>query len=208
MHKSLFLSSLAWLAASTTVFAGGVVLYSVLPNTTDDTNLEYIEITNSSCIPINLAGYSLKDAAGTTYTLANESLAPGAIKRYGRPETRIALNNTDEIVYLLDPTGATIDTERYATSVKGVPISFTIAQDVGCATQTTEETTTTTTTTTTTSSSGATASGSSGSGATITPIIVGTGTTNTGALTNTGTLSNIGSTQSGTTQTVGAISSS
>ena len=208
MHKSLFLSSFAWLAASTTVFAGGVVLYSVLPNTIDDTNLEYIEIMNSSCIPINLAGYSLKDAAGTTYTLANESLAPGAIKRYGRPETRITLNNTDEIVYLLDPTGAIVDTERYATSVKGVPISFTVAQDVGCTVQTTEETTTIMTTTTTITSSGATASGSSSSGATIIPITAGTGSTYTGALTSTGTLSNTGPTQSGSTQTGSSLTGS
>jgi hypothetical protein len=103
MNKTLLVTSLVWLSASTTVFAGGLALFSVFPNTVDDTNLEYIEVQNASCAPIQIAQYTLRDAAGSIFTLPSETLATGAIRRFMRSETHIALNNTDETLELRSP---------------------------------------------------------------------------------------------------------
>lgn len=47
-----------------------IVIDEVLPNTSDDANLEYIEIGNIDCLEINLSGYILRDASEKTYLLS------------------------------------------------------------------------------------------------------------------------------------------
>ena len=118
MNKTFLITSFLWLSASTTVFAGGLALYSVLPNTINDTSLEYIEIQNASCASITITGYTLRDAAGSIFTLPNQTLASGVVRRFMRSETSIALNNTDETLELRTPTGEIIDTRSYTSSVK------------------------------------------------------------------------------------------
>lgn len=54
----------------TTFAATGIVLDSLLPNTSDDANLEFIEMANIDCFELGIAGYSLRDASGKTYVLS------------------------------------------------------------------------------------------------------------------------------------------
>jgi hypothetical protein len=147
MNKTLLFTSLAWLSASTTVFAGGLALYGVLPNTLDDINLEYIEVQNASCATISIWGYTLRDAAGSIFTLPTETLISGATRRFMRAETRITLNNTDETLELRSPIWESIDIKSYATSSKWVGINFAVSPYGSCTTEIITQIVTTTTTT-------------------------------------------------------------
>ncbi len=57
-----------------TAVTSALVIFSVLPNTDDDANLEYIDLYNDSCTPIDLMGISLRDASKKTYTFSTEIL--------------------------------------------------------------------------------------------------------------------------------------
>ncbi len=48
----------------------GIVIDAVLPNTSDDANLEYIEIADITCFDMDITGYILRDASGKTYLLS------------------------------------------------------------------------------------------------------------------------------------------
>lgn len=95
----------------------------VLPNTTDDTNLEYIEIYNYSTWIIDLAWYSLKDSWDKTYIFPTTILNREEKKKFFRPETKILLNNTDETLYLYDNNWNLIDTFSWQNSEKWLVIT-------------------------------------------------------------------------------------
>lgn len=46
----------------------------VLPNTEDDASLEYFSVSNASCEPFSLSGYSVSDAAGKTFAFGIEDV--------------------------------------------------------------------------------------------------------------------------------------
>jgi len=102
-----------------------VFITSVLPNTTDDTNLEYIELYNSSGSSVDISGYSLSDLSGKTYMFeSGATLESRIFTQILRPETKIILNNTNEEVFLKNPSGEIIDSIAYANSTKGEKITF------------------------------------------------------------------------------------
>ena len=102
--------------------ASGIVINAVLPNTSDDANLEYVEIADITCFDVDLSGYSLRDASGKTYLLSG-TIGSGQKKRIMRIDSKIILNNTDERVEILSSTGAIIDQFSYVTSTKDVMLS-------------------------------------------------------------------------------------
>lgn len=95
-----------------------VSFIEILPNTTDDTNLEYIDIVNTGCDPVALSGYILEDASGRQHFIADETLAPHERRHFPRSETHLQLNNTDETLTLADAGGNIVDTISWEESEK------------------------------------------------------------------------------------------
>lgn len=95
----------------------------VFPNTEDDANLEYFSISNASCVPVSLSGYSASDAAGKTFTFDSEAILPPlGFFSVPRIRSKIFLNNEDETLRLFDPVSILVDEFSYSSSSKGVPL--------------------------------------------------------------------------------------
>lgn len=91
----------------------------ILPNTVDDTNLEYIELFNNSNEILFLSWYTLKDKSSKEYIFDETYfLYPYEKKKYFRNQTKIILNNTDEELFLYDNYWNLIDNYTYSSSNK------------------------------------------------------------------------------------------
>jgi hypothetical protein len=92
-----------------------VRISEVLPNpagSTDDG--EYIELHNFGKTPVDLAGWTLTDAAGKEYRITEALLPPEGYLVLPRSETRLALNNSGtESVTLHDFTGQEISRVQF-----------------------------------------------------------------------------------------------
>jgi len=96
-----------------------IFFYSIMPNTTDDKNLEYIELYNSWSWNINLEWYQIKDKSNKIYTFGSgEFLQAEQQLKFYRTQTSILLNNTDEDIFLYDKSWSLIDSFSYSTSTK------------------------------------------------------------------------------------------
>ncbi|NRH21280.1 lamin tail domain-containing protein [Candidatus Gracilibacteria bacterium] len=105
------------------VLWGKVEIYEIFPNTIDDTNLEYIELRNTGCSDIDISGYILEDMSTKQYIFPTSSIiSPKNTIRIDRSNSKIILNNVDEILYLKQPDGTIEDQLSYSTSTKGVII--------------------------------------------------------------------------------------
>lgn len=101
------------------VLWGKVEIYEIFPNTIDDTNLEYIELRNTGCSDIDISGYILEDMSTKQYIFPTSSIiSPKNTIRIDRSNSKIILNNVDEILYLKQPDGTIEDQLSYATSTK------------------------------------------------------------------------------------------
>jgi hypothetical protein len=74
-----------------------------------DTNDEFIEIYNPTDEEVDLAGWKLKDESGDEYLIKNKSVLPNSRLAIFAPESKITLNNTGDIIYLIDPNGKVVD---------------------------------------------------------------------------------------------------
>jgi hypothetical protein len=54
MKRTLFIWGIYFLSLASTTFAAGVAIQTVFPNTSNDAVLEYVEVINSGCSPIQL----------------------------------------------------------------------------------------------------------------------------------------------------------
>lgn len=104
------------------VFWENVFITSLMPNTDNDTNDEYIEITNFSINPLSLSWFSLKDKSGKIFVFGEINLNPSESKKFYRPETMILFNNTDEELWFFDKLWNQADYFKYSTSSKNVSI--------------------------------------------------------------------------------------
>ncbi len=104
-------------------FGNSVYITSVMPNTSDDTNLEYIELTNFWQDTVFLSWYHIKDKSLKDFVFDSSfSLKTWESQKYFRPLTKIILNNTDEWLWLYDDKFSELDTFSYVTSEKDTPI--------------------------------------------------------------------------------------
>jgi len=96
-----------------------IYFYNILPNTSDDANLEYLELYNSWSTEIDLENYILKDKSGKEYIFLQwEKLSWFDTKKVFRSETKIILNNSDEYLYLYNNFWELVDSYNYKTSEK------------------------------------------------------------------------------------------
>jgi len=101
-----------------------IFISEFLPNPSgSDDEGEFIEIFSQNDTLVNLGGWQIDDADGGSkpYIIpANTIIKPGQYLAFFRPETKIALNNSDEAVRLFAPDGTMIDYTDYETSKEGV----------------------------------------------------------------------------------------
>lgn len=117
---------------------GRVVINEVLPAPSADlnddhkidSNDEFIELYNPSSEPLSLAGWQLSDATGDVSPIRRFTFGPGRFINGGERlllwhnESRISLNNQNEHVRLLNPTGGEVDRIDWEKSPKhGLSIS-------------------------------------------------------------------------------------
>jgi len=92
---------------------------SIYPNTFNDYDDEYFEISNVWSQGVDLSWFYIKDKSGKTYTFPGGSILAGSwILKLPYAITRIQLNNSDEELYFYDPAWNLIDNYSYKTSIK------------------------------------------------------------------------------------------
>ncbi len=121
-HKRLYIYCIqlliTWILFPVTLF-GQVEFFQIFPNTIDDTNLEYIELRNTSCETLDIGWYILEDASTKQYIFPNPTIINSHdIIHISRPTSKIILNNSDETLYLRDSGRNMVDQFSYSTSTK------------------------------------------------------------------------------------------
>jgi DNA/RNA endonuclease YhcR with UshA esterase domain len=98
-----------------------IQLTSLYPNTNGkDETEEYIKLQNTGSDNLSLEGWSISDESGKQYVFnAGVELAPNEELMINRTETKIALNNTGDTVFLHAPNKKLIDQVTYSKSTKG-----------------------------------------------------------------------------------------
>ncbi len=107
-----------------TVYPDGIVVNEFLPNPEGiDSDLEFIEIKNTSRDAIDIGGWKLDDGEGGSsgFTIsAGKILGAGAIIYFFSSQTKISLGNTNDTVRVLDPAGNVKSSFSYSKSHEGV----------------------------------------------------------------------------------------
>lgn len=97
-----------------------VNISEVFPNPEgSDQESEWIEITNTSSVDVNLGNWIIDDGKKPYIFPDNTVILAGATMILYRSETGIALNNNGEKIELKDYTGETMDSINYESSVEG-----------------------------------------------------------------------------------------
>ena len=107
-------------------FDANIYLNEIMPNPKDGSDGEYIEIASGGAEPVDLFGWRVKDASKSKGYQFKEHiiLDPGEYLAIYRPDSKIALNNSDESVYLYDPDGKITSSVSYDTSQKNASYNF------------------------------------------------------------------------------------
>jgi len=98
-------------------------IIEVFPNTTDDSELEYIKIQNISSWALNLSGFIIEDLK-KQYIFWDEILNFDESYVLERPQSKIVLNNSNETIRLLTWSWEVIDEISYKKSIKGEILYF------------------------------------------------------------------------------------
>ncbi len=109
-------------------YSDEIIINEFLPDPTGaDSEGEFIELKNTGSEAADLAGWQLDDSEGGSkpYTIpSGVSMAAGEIKVFMRTETKIALNNSDDAVRLMDPAGSIKKERGYETSEEGCSFNW------------------------------------------------------------------------------------
>lgn len=105
------------------VYPSGIFINEILPNPEGpDETEEWIEIFNSNDFEVELYGWQLQDTTGKTtiYTFPKETkISAKGFLVFERPIIKIILNNDDDGVKLVNPTGETVDEISFGKTEKG-----------------------------------------------------------------------------------------
>ena len=103
----------------------GVIISEALPNPIgDDTEGEYVTLTNASEKEAQLCGWTLSDASGAKHALDDQTVAPYGQLQLSRHDTGIALNNDDETLQLFSSNGL-VSVFSYTKSKEGIAVGRT-----------------------------------------------------------------------------------
>jgi len=96
-----------------------VVISSLLPNPQGkDPFGEWIEIKNDGDEEVDISGYKIKDLRGKEFILQGKLKSKQA-KKFFYSQTKIILNNRNEVVFLYNPQGKIVDKISYFKSYPG-----------------------------------------------------------------------------------------
>ena len=97
------------------------------PKTSEETS-EFIEIWNNNDASITLDRWKISDTS-KVITIEKITLVPGEYKALYRTETKIALNNGSETIYLYDSDGNLIDEISYSSTIEAYSLARDPKQD-------------------------------------------------------------------------------
>lgn len=101
-----------------------LVVNELYPNPTDDQSEsadEFIEIYNPNSVDVDINGWLLKDSAGNTFIVKNHTILAGGYTVLMSAETHLSLNNTGDVISLINPAGDTVDQSAdYGESKEGL----------------------------------------------------------------------------------------
>lgn len=100
-------------------YSKGVLLSELFPSCSPtDSTCEFIELCNDTDQPLDLAGWQITDQSKYYTFPEDSSIAAQTCLSVDRPTSGIALNNTGDTVYVLDPSHAIIDGVAYGKATK------------------------------------------------------------------------------------------
>lgn len=85
---------------------------------------EWIELVNFSKGMVSLEGWKIMDKSGKTYVLPKISISPESFIALYKSQTSITLNDTGDILTLLDPEGNIADSVGFGSSSSKLDISY------------------------------------------------------------------------------------
>ena len=101
-----------------------LVVNELYPNPTDDQSEsadEFIEIYNPNSVDVDINGWLLRDSAGNTFIIKNHTILAGGYIVLMSSETHLSLNNTGDVISLINPAGDTVDQSAdYGESKEGL----------------------------------------------------------------------------------------
>lgn len=104
-------------------YPAGVIINEILPSPTGpDKDEEWIELFNQNDVDVGLNGWILKDVVGkiTIYTFPNNTkILKHSFLLLSRHETKITLNNSEDGLVLVGPSGRIVDTTNYKNAPLG-----------------------------------------------------------------------------------------
>jgi len=101
------------------IYSDKIRINEILPNPSGDEDTdEFIEIYNFNSEQIDLEKWQLKDKSGKIYTFPKKIIGVNEYLSIYSSDTEIALNNSDETIYLLDPNKKEASKIYYLESAK------------------------------------------------------------------------------------------
>jgi len=100
----------------------GLKIDTVLPNPKKGEGVEYIRLINTGSDKVCLDGWQLDDilvGGSKPFSTKGGSISAGAMRTFRKDETRIALNNSNDCAFLIDPAGAIADQICYGKTHAG-----------------------------------------------------------------------------------------
>ena len=87
-----------------------VLINEWLPNPTgSDVSGEWIELFNSGTATVNLSGWTIKNSGKGKFVFKNQTISANQYLVLPRSETKLALKNTDEKIFLYDANGRLVN---------------------------------------------------------------------------------------------------
>ena len=107
-----------------------IIITELLPSCSpSDKECEFIELFNAGSGSVDLEGWQLTDLK-TYYSFSTDSvIQPAEYLIVERSVSKVTLNNSSDIVYLIDPKGAIINGVEYEKSKKDMSFSFDFETD-------------------------------------------------------------------------------
>jgi PKD repeat protein len=106
--------------------SASIYLNEILPNPSKDSGEEYIEIKNGSGEPADLYKWSIRDGSRSGKYVFKEHVAlePDGYLVIYKTQSKLALNNSGESIYLYDPTNKLVSSVTFEKSRKNASYSF------------------------------------------------------------------------------------
>ncbi|MBU0597831.1 lamin tail domain-containing protein [Patescibacteria group bacterium] len=110
-------------------YSDQLIINEVLPSCSpSDAECEFIELLNNDDRAINLEGWQLTDSK-RYYTFSKDFIIEaGGLLAISREQSKVTLNNSGDLIYLIDPKGDIVNGVEYQKSKKDFSFSFDMSE--------------------------------------------------------------------------------